>query len=105
MERPNERDPGRGLSRRSFLGAAGAAVVGSSLARAAAHVPSASAATSDDYVAPALEFGDAGLQAALGAPYGAALENLIDINTVHADPAVYDSSGLISYPPGTFAEA
>ncbi len=105
MERPNERDLGRGLSRRSFLGAAGAAFVGSSLARAGARVPGAVAATSDDFVAPALEFGDAGLQAALGAPYGAALENLIDINTVYADPAVYDSSGLISYPPGTFAEA
>jgi hypothetical protein len=105
MERDGARSLGSGLSRRGFLGAAGAAFVGGSLARAGVLVPGAGAATGESYARPTLEFGDAALQAALGAPYSAALANIIDVNTVAADPAIYDSSGLLSYPPGTFVEA
>ena len=51
------------------------------------------AATSEYFSAPTLEFGDAALQSSLGAPYSAALADLIDVNTVDADRSVYNSSG------------
>lgn len=110
MDSTNAPEPGRGLSRRRFLGAAGATLVGSSLAAwGGLGFPSRAAAAVADYnPEPSLEFGDAGLQAALGVPYQSALQNLIEINTVYAPPSVYDSSGLLGYPPGgpgVFVEA
>jgi glycogen debranching enzyme len=45
------------------------------------------------------------VQAQFGPVYQGALKNLIDLNTMAADPSVYDASGLLSYPPGTFVQA
>jgi hypothetical protein len=106
MDSANAADRGRALSRRRFLGATGAALLGSGVAGAGLGFPGAAGAAAVDYnPAPSLEFGDAALQAALGTPYQSALENLIEINTVFADSARYNSSGLISYPPGVFVRA
>src|SRR5215210_2070615 len=83
MDSPDVADRGRGLSRRTFLGATGAALLGSGVAGAGLSFPSAVGAAAADYnPPPSLEFGDAALQAALGTPYQSALENLIEINTV-----------------------
>lgn len=41
----------------------------------------------------------------LAATYQAALVNLLDVNTVPYDPAVYDRTGLLADPPGTFVRA
>jgi len=102
-------DPRAGLTRRRFLGAAGATLAASGLpgwAGLAFPGAAAAAAGAADYnPPPTLEFGDGKLQSALAVPYRAALTNLIETNTVQADPARYNSSGLISYPPGVFVRA
>jgi hypothetical protein len=54
---------------------------------------------------PALTFSDAQLQSRLGIPYEAALRNLLIINNVRYDPAVYNKTGLMTDPPGTFFRA
>ncbi len=54
---------------------------------------------------PALRFADASTQSTLGAAYTKALTNLLDVNTVRYDPAVYNQSGLLTDPPGTFLRA
>jgi glycogen debranching enzyme len=43
--------------------------------------------------------------APLAAAYRSALRNLLDVNTVRYDPAVYDRTGLLADPPGTFVRA
>lgn len=100
-------DPGTGLTRRRFLGAAGATLAASSLPTwvGLAFPWTAAASPTDYYPPPSLEFGVAALQSALEVPYRAALTNLIETNTVPADPARYNGSGLISYPPGVFVRA
>lgn len=105
------------LSRRAFLGRAAAGTVAlggltglttglseldAATARARA-VPMA--AGGNWYAVPALEFGDSGVQAEFGPVYQAAVNNLVDLNTVSADPSVYNHSGLLSYPPGEFVQA
>ncbi|WP_078863825.1 ricin-type beta-trefoil lectin domain protein [Streptomyces sp. AcH 505] len=54
---------------------------------------------------PTLTFADSATQAKLGAPYTKALANLLDTNTVSYDPAVYNSSGLMTDDPQTFIRA
>ena len=105
MGSSNAADGGGGLSRRAFLGAAGVAIMSGGLAAVGLDVQRAFAAEPGDYSAPSLEFGDHAMQSRLGGPYQAALTDLSEINTVYADPAVYNRSGLVSYPPGTFVRA
>jgi hypothetical protein len=97
-------------SRRTFLATSGALATAGLLghrAQAATSAASGLATSADagEYSRPVLAFANADRQHLLGTQYEAALTNLIDINTVHADPEVYNSSGLISYPPGTFVQA
>jgi len=54
---------------------------------------------------PELLFEDPATQALLGPPWRAALTNLLDVNTVPYDPDVYDGTGLLADPPGTFLRA
>jgi hypothetical protein len=54
---------------------------------------------------PALTFADAATRSTVGNAYTKALTNLMDVNTVRYDPAVYDQAGLMSDPPGTFIRA
>jgi hypothetical protein len=54
---------------------------------------------------PGLSFTDTAAQSTLGAAYTRALANLLDVNTVTYDPAMYNQSGLLTNPPGTFVRA
>ncbi|MCG6955326.1 MAG: hypothetical protein LJF04_04970 [Gemmatimonadetes bacterium] len=54
---------------------------------------------------PTLTFVDSASQATLGVAYEHALGNLLDVNTVRYDAAVYDITGLLADPPGTFIRA
>jgi hypothetical protein len=54
---------------------------------------------------PTLTFTNPTTQSTLGAAYTKALSNLLDTNTVAFDPSVYNSSGLMTNPPGTFIRA
>jgi hypothetical protein len=54
---------------------------------------------------PGLAFSNPAAQSTLGTAYNAALRNLLDINTVVYDPAVYNGTGLMTNPPGTFVRA
>ncbi|AXK35686.1 hypothetical protein DVA86_26680 [Streptomyces armeniacus] len=53
---------------------------------------------------PSVEFGGSH-GALLSGAYQAALENLLDINTVPYDPDEYNQTGLMTDPPGTFIRA
>lgn len=93
----------RVLSRRGLLragAAAGFAASGTALGLPAAHA----AASGAQAGRPGIEFHGAGADA-LGGAYEAALENLLDTNTVPYDPAVYDATGLMTDPPGVFIRA
>lgn len=54
---------------------------------------------------PTLTFANSTTQAKLGAAYTMALTNLLDTNTVKYDPAVYNSSGLMTDNPQEFIRA
>ncbi len=54
---------------------------------------------------PSLTFANAGTQATLGAAYTKAAANILDVNTVTYDPAVYNKSGLMTTSPQTFIRA
>lgn len=54
---------------------------------------------------PTLAFADSTLESTLGRAYALALANLLDVNTVPYDAAVYDSTGFLTDPPGTFIRA
>lgn len=54
---------------------------------------------------PTLDFANASTQSTLGIAYAKALANLLDVNTVPYDSAVYNQSGLLTDPPGTFLRA
>ncbi|MFD3523230.1 hypothetical protein [Streptomyces sp. NPDC058653] len=55
---------------------------------------------------PRIEFGGSDAhEALLGGAYRAALDNLLDINTVPYDPAEYNQTGLMTDPPGVFVRA
>lgn len=54
---------------------------------------------------PQLSFANAGTQTVFGTAYQRALRNLLDVNTVVYDPGVYNQSGLMTDPPGTFIRA
>ncbi|WP_436761347.1 ricin-type beta-trefoil lectin domain protein [Streptosporangium sp. V21-05] len=54
---------------------------------------------------PTLTFSNASAQSTLGAAYTKALTNLLDVNTVRYDPAVYNQTGLMTADPGTFIRA
>jgi glycogen debranching enzyme len=92
--RLSRRRPGRGCLTVSLLVAVSATVLefGGSSAQAAV-------------TRPTLTFAKAGPQSTLGAAYGKALKNLLDINTVRYDPDVYNQTGLLTDPPGTFIRA
>lgn len=90
-----------GLSRRHVLGAAGLVAAG------VAGVPRmATAAPRADQPAtrPDISFGG-DVDAVLAGAYRAALGNLLDVNTVRYDPAVYNRTGLMTDPPGVFFRA
>jgi hypothetical protein len=102
-------------SRRAFLAGGGTLAAASVLPPRAQAAPAAPADSEPErprgrprrvvYDMPALVFADPDRQRLLGAVYDAALTNLIGINTVHADPARYNPSGLVAYPPGGFMRA
>ena len=93
-------------SHRRLLGVACAALVGSGVAGAGLGFPGAAGAAVEDFnPAPTLQFSNADLQSTLGNPYLSALQNVEVTNSVTATPSVYNSSGLISYPPGVFLRA
>ncbi|WNV82951.1 ricin-type beta-trefoil lectin domain protein [Umezawaea sp. Da 62-37] len=54
---------------------------------------------------PTVTFANPTTQSTLGAAYTKALTNLLDVNTVRYDPAVYNQSGLMTNPPDTFIRA
>ncbi|MFG1807593.1 ricin-type beta-trefoil lectin domain protein [Streptomyces sp. NPDC049040] len=54
---------------------------------------------------PTLTFANPATQSTLGSAYTKALTNLLDTNTVSYDPAVYNSSGLMTTNPQTFIRA
>lgn len=54
---------------------------------------------------PTLTFANSTTQSTLGTAYTKALTNLLDTNTVSYDPAVYNSSGLMTDNPQTFIRA
>ncbi|MFC9330292.1 ricin-type beta-trefoil lectin domain protein [Kitasatospora sp. NPDC057015] len=69
-------------------------------------LPSAGpAVAAADTPRPSLRFADPVTQAKLGTAYTMALANLLDTNTVGYDPAVYNSSGLMTDSPRTFVRA
>lgn len=88
-----------GMARRQVLRAG--AVAGLAAAGVTAGARTASAADGR----PDLEFADGALTRSLGGTYRAALANLLDVNTVRYDPAVYNRTGLMTDPPGTFIRA
>jgi Mannosylglycerate hydrolase MGH1-like glycoside hydrolase domain/Glycosyl hydrolase family 65, C-terminal domain len=97
---------GFSVARRALLGAACATLLGSASVAVGLGFPGAAgAAVADFNPAPALQFSDSSLQSALGNPYLSAIQNVEVTNTVAADPSIYNSSGLISYPPGVFLRA
>ncbi|WP_329174662.1 ricin-type beta-trefoil lectin domain protein [Streptomyces sp. NBC_01477] len=65
----------------------------------------APAAAATGVARPTLAFANASTQATLGAAYTKALTNLLDTNTVSYDPAVYNSSGLMTNNPQQFIRA
>jgi hypothetical protein len=54
---------------------------------------------------PTLSFSNSATQSTLGAAYTMALKNLLTTNTVSYDPSVFNTSGLMTNPPGTFIRA
>jgi hypothetical protein len=54
---------------------------------------------------PTLTFANSTTQGMIGAAYTKALTNLLTTNTVTYDPSVYNKSGLMTNPPGTFIRA
>ncbi|WP_405876129.1 MGH1-like glycoside hydrolase domain-containing protein [Streptomyces sp. NBC_00005] len=93
---PDERRTSRGrLSRRGFLAAVG--LLGMAGAGAATR--------GNGYTMPTVLFADAATQRRLGGLHATALTALADTHTIHADRAVYDRSGLLTYPPGTIVRA
>ena len=101
-----------GSSRRTFLAAGGTLATAALLG----NVPSAQAAEPSrqtpgrrprrtEYSLPSLVFDDAARQRSLGQVYEAALTGLIGINTIYAEPSVYDHADLVTYPPGAFVRA
>ncbi|GJF31335.1 glycogen debranching protein [Kitasatospora sp. NE20-6] len=68
-------------------------------------LPPAGPAGAADTARPGLSFAVPGTQAKLGTAYTKALTNLLDTNTVGYDPAVYNSSGLMTGSPQTFIRA
>ncbi|MDT8913334.1 MGH1-like glycoside hydrolase domain-containing protein [Amycolatopsis sp. PS_44_ISF1] len=114
---PGESDRNK-VGRRGFLALAGAAGAGA----AGLGAPPASAATTAapggaarpddrapaprvDYTLPTMVFAGSGTHDRLAALHEAALTDLVGINTAYADPATYDHSGRLAYPPGTFIRA
>lgn len=72
----------------------------------AAPGPAATGRTGTRPGRPRIEFGGSrSTEALLGGAYRAALDNLLDINTVAYDPAEYNQTGLMTDPPGVFIRA
>lgn len=93
--------PRQGPPRRHVLRAgavAGLAVAGLAVGRPGFAAPRRAAETR-----PTIEFG--GQDALLGGAYRAALDNLLDVNTVAYDADEYNQTGLLKDPPGTFIRA
>jgi hypothetical protein len=110
----------RELGRRQFIKVAGvgassgalfAAGIGALADSASASVSkpaagqNAAGLSQTDFTIPSLAFSNPARQAALGTVYQGALTNVAKINCVYADPADYNQSGLITYPPGTLVVA
>lgn len=89
----------RGISRRALLIAL--AIAGATAVPAGAQGP----APGNGYTMPTLTFDDQTVQQRLGAVHASALRSVSGANTIGADRAVYDRSGLLSYPPGTVVRA
>lgn len=99
---------GRRFSRRGFLGTAGGGAIAAGVGAASAQAAEPSRAGGGGrvgYSMPVLTFGDRDTQQLLGAVYESALTGLFGINTVYAEPKVYDLADLVTYPSGTFVRA
>ncbi|WP_406144656.1 MGH1-like glycoside hydrolase domain-containing protein [Streptomyces sp. NBC_01012] len=84
---------------------AGALILAVSAVTGAGASGAGAAAAAEPSDRPTLTFADSTTQAKLGAPYAEALTNVLDINTVPYDPAVYNSSGLMTDDPQEFIRA
>ena len=80
----------RGISRRALLIAL--AIAGATAVPAGAQGP----APGNGYTMPTLTFDDQTVQQRLGAVHASALRSVSGANTIGADRAVYDRSGLLS---------
>jgi hypothetical protein len=78
----------------------GTVILAAATAGAVVVAPSPAAAA-----APTLTFANQATQSTLGAAYAMAITNLMTTNTVTYDPSVFNSSGLMTNPPGTFVRA
>lgn len=96
--------PPAGLRSRSVAGLGALALVAAAVAGVGSSAGPASA-TPTATPRPALAFSNADTQSKLGPAYTKALTNLLDTNTVAYDPAVYNSSGLMTKDPQTFVRA
>ena len=94
---PGWRRPAASSSRRSRFGIRTGVVLLAVAALSAVGPAASSAATTG----PTLSFANAGAQSTLGAAYTMALKNLLVTNTVSYDPSVFNTSGLMTNPPGT----
>ncbi|MFI6080842.1 MGH1-like glycoside hydrolase domain-containing protein [Streptomyces sp. NPDC051217] len=96
---------GHGPARRHIL-RAGAVAGLTAAGMAVAAAPALAAPGRAGAGRPRIEFGGShAREALLGGAYRAALDNLLDINTVPYDPAEYNQTGLMTDPPGVFIRA
>jgi hypothetical protein len=61
--------------------------------------------TDDGPSSPTLTFANAGAHSTLDSACNLAIKNLLTTDTVTYDPSVYNTSGLMQNPPGTFIRA
>ncbi|MEV0848657.1 hypothetical protein AB0J21_22750 [Streptomyces sp. NPDC049954] len=90
------------MSRRGVLRAG--AIAGLAASGAALGASAYGATPHDGGGRPEIRF-DGARDALLGSAYAAAVQNLLDVNTVPYDPDTYNQTGLMTDPPGVFVRA